>query len=102
VLPLGTLVAQRLANPAIMSVPSRDGASTTGVSKQPFLRSWHSSATANSIRQGVTTYVSSDRSREKSTPIEMELARIDDDDLERGVRINSEIEQREHRAPDSY
>ena len=98
VLPLGTLMAQRIANPAAFSTNHDSLFSGTGASKQPFLKSWHSNTTSSQNRTGVTTYVASDYNKEKMGYADSELARIDHDDLEGGVRVNRTIEHREQHA----
>lgn len=95
VLPLGTLVAQRLGNPAAFATPSNSNASNAagggGGSRVPFLNNWHTNArTGTVLSSGVTSHIVSNGSREK--------AHHDNDaDVERGVRVDREIEHREER-----
>ncbi|KAJ0120190.1 pheromone receptor 2 [Diaporthe amygdali] len=122
VLPLGTLVAQRVADPgAFNSEASRGGtkrggnasdrydASVTG--KKSLLPSWRQSDNTCTVysghrgskygagKTGVTSTVTSDRFARRNSDamreIDMELARIDDD-LEKGrVRVNREFQRSE-------
>lgn len=122
VLPLGTLVAQRVADPgAFNSEASRGGtkrggnasdrydASVTG--KKPLLPSWRQSDNTCTVysghrgskygtgKTGFTSTVTSDRFDRRNSDamreIDMELGRIDGD-LEKGrVRVNREFQRSE-------
>ena len=103
-LPLGTLIAQRISTPAAFaSIPETRSRVSDSTSKQPFLKhysnseSYHGSSPAKSVltSHGITSHISGGQSNEKFDPIDAELARIDD--LERGVRVDREIEHREER-----
>ncbi|KXX78223.1 hypothetical protein MMYC01_205075 [Madurella mycetomatis] len=134
VLPLGTLVAQRLANPAWFGATifpdagnhATDGCgacgspltSTSGTSsatvKRPLLMSAHSNGGGGFYRGACGAVVTSrvaaasrDRdglSHEKARfqrgdAVDRELAKIDQDDLGNGVRVDIGIEQGEERLP---
>lgn len=103
VLPLGTLVAQRLANPAAFTTPTGSNHSHVASSRVPFLKCWQrtagspdgscSAATSTAPHHGVTSHVVSNGCREKAG----RRAAAYDEDLERGVRVDREIEHREER-----
>lgn len=135
VLPLGTPVAQRLANPTWFgaSTPSADGsgaaangssplisASTTGSattahSRRPLLASGRGNsagggAPGNGMFRGgvVTSQIAASRDRDgphekarfqHADVVDRELARIDQEDLESGVRVDYGIAQGEERVP---
>lgn len=120
ILPLGTLVAQRLADPGAFNseasrpnntgkAPDRYGASSSG--RKPLLPPWSQSENTAAVysgprgskvglgKTGVISTVSSDRFAKPGSnamdPVDMELARMDDD-LETGkVRVNREFQQSE-------
>ncbi|KAH8887848.1 hypothetical protein GQ53DRAFT_725580 [Thozetella sp. PMI_491] len=99
VLPLGSLVAQRIANPGAFSVERVSSGRSSGRSsnKQPFLKSWHSSITAATKgvnRHGVTTHVASTSHQEKTSDAFSDLDHVVED-LEHGVRVNRQIEHHE-------
>lgn len=123
ILPLGTLVAQRLADPGAFNSevsrrasgnendPDRYGASTSG--KRPLLPAWNQCGNTTTVysgsrgsksgqgKTGVVSTISSDpfakRGSEGISPVDMELARIDGD-LESGrVRVNRDFEQSEEK-----
>lgn len=126
ILPLGTLVAQRTANPAafdsdrggldgstrITSDALASGGGNNNNNKKPLLRSWASDA--YSPRKGSfgprtevsSTGTSGRRLTDEGLPmssIDIELARIDGDDPEmgrgggKGVRVDREIRHTEER-----
>ncbi|KAG8168937.1 hypothetical protein KVR01_001686 [Diaporthe batatas] len=87
VLPLGTLIAQRLADPGAFN---SHGGGRTGVT-----RTGNMDYTGNEGKTGVTSTVSSERFPKGADVVDMELARIDGD-LETGrVRVNRELQQSE-------
>lgn len=120
VLPLGTLVAQRLANPALFGALA-----TTDSTKEPNLNSFHSNTPSAASKrpllnritghgvhrgppgQGVQTLIASDHgsgsgSRSEKGPaqqqdeVDRELARIDESgnhDLESGVRVDYRVQR---------
>ncbi|KAK7709349.1 pheromone alpha factor receptor [Diaporthe eres] len=122
VLPLGTLVAQRLADPgAFNSEESRASGNGNGKTsdrynvsssgKRPLLRAWSQGDNAATTysgprgsetgqgKTGVVSTISSDpyakRGSDAMSPVDMELARIDGD-LESGkVRVNRDFQQSE-------
>ncbi|KAI3395389.1 hypothetical protein diail_1380 [Diaporthe ilicicola] len=121
VLPLGTLLAQRIADPGAFNSeesrrgsakfvgndPDRSGASASG-EKPLLLPSWsqydnnstaysgHRGSSSDPGKIGVTSAISSERfAKRDSDAIDVELARIDND-LEMGrVRVNREFQQSE-------
>lgn len=119
-LPLGTLTAQRLANPSSYPVSAADtSASAGGVSKRRLLsRGTRGSAIPDSpLQPNGTTGVISQVSSAASSPVESEkpraypmdnidaeLARIDgregDADLEQGVRMTRSIQRSVERIRD--
>jgi len=120
VLPLGSLVAQRLSNPSLFSHPAtpdtaNNNSAVSGMSSQarkPLLIRRPSNATSGaSFRPGqagggVAPGVTSQACFEKSetSHFDRELAQIDDVDLERGlgrVRVDRRIESSEERIPDT-
>lgn len=121
ILPLGTLVAQRIADPGAFNSeisrrasgngddPDRHGVSSSG--KRPLLPAWNQGDNATSVfsgqrgskcgqgKTGVVSTISSDpfakRGSDAMGAVDMELARIDGD-LESGrVRVNRDFEQSE-------
>lgn len=122
ILPLGTLVAQRLADPGAFNSeerrasdngngndPDRSGISSSG--KRPLLPAWKQRDNATAVfsglrgsksiqgKTGVISTISSDpfakRGSDAMGAVDMELARIDGD-LESGrVRVNRDFEQSE-------
>lgn len=123
VLPLGTLVAQRLADPGAFNseeshasgngnsnAPDRYNLSASG--KRPLLRAWsqgdNTATTYSGLRgseagqgkTGIVSTISSNpyakRGSDAMSPVDVELARIDGD-LESGkvVRVNRDIQQSE-------
>ncbi|POS71570.1 pheromone receptor [Diaporthe helianthi] len=114
VLPLGTLIAQRLADPNAFNsqgpgktVNSRNGNGPDYFSstKKPPVPSWKQYGNTNTVRSayfddegqtGVTSTISSERfPKQGSDAVDRELARIDGD-LESGrVRVNRELQQSE-------
>lgn len=118
VLPLGTLVAQRLADPGAFNSEGRTGTATSTVAdphdfsasgKKPLIPSWNRCGNNNTVysgrrgskgvqgKTGVVSTISSERfpKRHGSDAVDMELARIDGD-LEAGrVRVNRELQQSE-------
>lgn len=132
VLPLGTLVAQRLANPSAFLTPKQEhesgitsttrgansfrfgngGSPSSGASRTPFLKNWsrHNTVSSTLTRRGsdeevpgngnkLTVKVESQRrdgaAHPRADAVDMELARIDEGDLEKGVRVDRAIERRE-------
>lgn len=121
VLPLGTLVAQRIADPGAFNSDLSAGSTRIGAApdryasgKKPLLPSWSRSDTSSAVfpggsgssssrgaagKTGVVSTVSSVRhhngSGEPMGPMDLELARIDRD-VEMGrVRIDREIQRSE-------
>lgn len=124
ILPLGTLVAQRLADPGAFNSderrasdngngngndPDRSGISSSG--KRPLLPAWKQRDNTTTVfsglrgskssqgKTGVVSTISSDpfakRGSDAMGAVDMELARIDGD-LESGrVRVNRDFEQSE-------
>lgn len=120
VLPLGTLVAQRVADPGAFNsevsrasgngnAPGRYDASSSG--KKPLLPAWSQSDNTATVysghrgskngqgKTGVVSTISSDpyakRGSDAMGPVDMELAKIDGD-LESGrVRVNRDFQQSE-------
>ncbi|KAK0644093.1 fungal pheromone mating factor STE2 GPCR-domain-containing protein [Cercophora newfieldiana] len=95
-LPLGTLVAQRIANPDWFSSP---GASTNlsagDASKRQLLRSGEGANNSFQTQSTgvVKSQVSSEPRYHHADNVDAMLARIDDADLEQGVRVDHRIER---------
>lgn len=111
VLPLGTLIAQRLADPGAFNSEAgprtgvtRTGHNYTSSGKKPLAPTWNGYGNTTTLRSahrdkegktGVTSTVSSERFPKGPDAVDMELARIDAD-LETGrVRVNRELQQSE-------
>lgn len=121
VLPLGTLIAQRLADPAAFNSEGRSNAGNSNVNavdphdfsssgKKPLIPSWNRDGNITAMfsggrgskdvqgKTGVVASVTSDHFHNKgSDAVDMELAQIDNDgDIEAGrVRVNRQLQQSE-------
>lgn len=111
VLPLGTLVAQRIAAPSaynsLANMQSRNTgtmASTAIGSDQPLFKTWsrvHSRGGSSGKGGGITSRITSGHPSNTGAGIDhidAELARIENQDLEKGqVRVDRDFEHREER-----
>jgi pheromone alpha factor receptor len=111
VLPLGTLLAQRLSDPTAFNGEGRSGAGNSGgnapgwnqdANNSNVLFAGRTNSDGNQGRTGVMSSISSERRAQKEGPdaLDLELARIDGDDLdlEAGrVRVNRELQQSEEK-----
>lgn len=88
-LPLGTLVAQRIANPsAFGSDGSARKAPSSGSNKEPFLKSWHNTTVSSRIESN---------SPGRSSVPDTGFSKYEGADLEKGVRVARQLEHTEHR-----
>lgn len=117
VLPLGTLIAQRLADPGAFNSEGRTGTDNSTAAdphdfsssgKKPLIPSWNRCGNNTTVysgrrgsngvqgKTGIVSKISSERfPKQGSDAVDMELARIDGD-LEAGrVRVNRELQQSE-------
>ena len=95
VLPLGSLAAQRVANPSAFGSDSGSGtrkASSGGDNRDPFLKSWHSATVSSQIESN------SSQSRGRSSLQDDGFGKYGGADMEKGVRVARGIEHSEQRA----
>lgn len=86
VLPLGTLAAQRIANPSAFScADDTKPPSSGGSNKEPFLKSWHSATVSSRVES-----VGQDGGRYGNG-----FAKYEGADAEKGVRVARQIEHHE-------
>ncbi|CRK28932.1 hypothetical protein BN1723_004242 [Verticillium longisporum] len=101
-LPLGTLIAQRIATPESYYEVKARHQTCTGRSDMPFkdISQIGSDATeSNAATSTVTSRIEAGRSRVATDPIDLELRRLDGYDAEMGVvRVNREFDRREDRV----
>lgn len=95
VLPLGTLVAQRIANPSAFSSPANSHLQSASSKNEPILKSWHSTTDGSN---GVTSCISSNGSPRWNSAQEAGFAKYDGAGLEKGVRVDRQIEHHEEMA----
>ncbi|KAM0274423.1 hypothetical protein ACHAQH_007861 [Verticillium albo-atrum] len=100
-LPLGTLIAQRIATPVAYYDPNARHDTGTGRSGKPFkdISQIGSDVTeSNACPSTLTSRIEAGRSRHPIDPIDLELRQLDENDAEKGVvRVNCEFERREER-----
>jgi pheromone alpha factor receptor len=91
VLPLGTLAAQRIANPSAFSSPDDSRLRSPNSNAVPFLKSWQSNTISSRIE---SNWSSSQRqhSEQDDSFAKYEGASAD---LEKGVRVARQIEHHE-------
>lgn len=92
VLPLGTLVAQRIANPSAFTSPDDSRQRSPNNNQEPFLKSWHSTTVSSRIEGK-----SNSSQRQNSVQDDDPFAKYEgaSADVERGVRVARKIEHHE-------
>jgi pheromone alpha factor receptor len=99
VLPLGTLAAQRIANPGAFNSPEHTQVPSSGNSKEPFLKTWHSTSEGSA---GISSHIVSEgrtETRERQSSLQDGgYAKYGCGDLEKGVRVERQIEHTEQHA----
>lgn len=90
-LPLGTLAAQRIANPSAFSASGDSRLHSPQGNRQPFLKSWHSATVSSRIESN------SNHSPRKNSAQDDPFAKYEgaSADLEKGVRVARRIEHHE-------
>jgi pheromone alpha factor receptor len=99
VLPLGTLAAQRIANPSAFSSAGGSKASNNR-NDPPALKSWHSTTDGGS-QGGVSAHVESQGGHPRRNSMQEAgsgFAKYDGADMEKGVRIQRQIQHHEEMA----
>jgi pheromone alpha factor receptor len=91
-LPLGTLAAQRLANPSAFSSPDDSKPDSSSSNKEPFLKSWHSATVSSRVESNSSSNHGQNNMRDDG------FAKYEGADAEKGVRIARQIEHRQEMA----
>ncbi|OIW29183.1 hypothetical protein CONLIGDRAFT_704670 [Coniochaeta ligniaria NRRL 30616] len=89
VLPLGTLVAQRIANPGAFTAPEDSKPRSSRGNGLPFLKSWHSHTVSSRVESNGNS------SRDKNSGPDDGFAKYEGADAEKGVRVARQIEHHE-------
>jgi pheromone alpha factor receptor len=101
VLPLGTLVAQRMAlSNTLAAISSQNTNGTDGSSAVPFKTDFGGMSRIGSAQKSaIVSRVEGGRSKDRVHPLDRELEKIDNDDYENGhVLVNREFDRREERV----